>query len=40
MARQLNMPVFFTVPDSARAALPKEIETPDRLIDFQPPGCR
>ena len=39
MARLLSVPVFFTVPDSARAALPKEIETPDRLIDFRHPDA-
>jgi hypothetical protein len=39
MARLLNVPVFFTVPDSARAALPSEIDTPDRLIDFRHPDA-
>jgi hypothetical protein len=39
MVRLLNVPVFFTVPDSARAVLPKEINTPDRLIDFRHPDA-
>lgn len=39
MARQLNIPVFFAVPDSARAPLPADIATPDRLIDFQHPDA-
>jgi hypothetical protein len=39
MARQLNIPVFFAVPDSARAPLPADITTPDRLIDFQHPDA-
>jgi hypothetical protein len=39
MARLLNIPVYFTVPDSARAPLPADIETPDRLIDFQHPDA-
>src|SRR5262245_26391076 len=39
MVRLLNVPVFFTVPDSARAVLPKNINTPDRLIDFRHPDA-
>jgi len=39
MARQLNIPVYFTVPDSARAPLPDDIKTTDRLIDFQHPDA-
>src|SRR5258705_12078828 len=35
MARRLNIPVYFALPASARIALPKTIETTDRLIDFK-----
>jgi len=37
MARRLKIPVYFAVPASARLALPKTIETSDRLIDFKHP---
>jgi hypothetical protein len=40
MARQLSIPVYFAVPDSARAPLPADIETTDRLIDFQHPDAQ
>ncbi len=39
MARLLNIPVYFTVPDSARAPLPADIKTTDRLVDFQHPDA-
>ena len=39
MARKLNIPVYFAVPASARAALPKDIKTADRLIDFKHPDA-
>jgi len=39
MARRLKIPVYFAVPNSARAALPKSIETSDRLIDFKHPDA-
>lgn len=39
MARQLGIPVYFTVLDSARAPLPDDIKTTDRLIDFQHPDA-
>lgn len=39
-ARRLNIPVFFAVPASARLALPKNINTTDRLIDFKHPGAK
>jgi hypothetical protein len=39
MARQLKIPVWFAVPDDARAALPDDIETTDRLVDFQHPDA-
>jgi hypothetical protein len=35
--KRLGIPVYFAVPDSARLALPKNIDTPDRLIDFKHP---
>ena len=40
MARRLKIPVYFAVPNSARAALPKSIETSDRLIDFKHPDAK
>jgi len=39
MARRLGIPVYFAVPASARAVLPKDIKTPDRLIDFRHPDA-
>jgi hypothetical protein len=39
MARRLKIPVYFTLPDSARIALPADINTADRLIDFQHPDA-
>jgi hypothetical protein len=39
MARKLKIPVYFAVPAGARAALPKNIDTPDRLIDFKHPDA-
>jgi hypothetical protein len=39
MAKRLGIPVYFTVPHSARATLPKSIETPDKLIDFKHPDA-
>lgn len=39
MARKLNIPVFFAVPARARAALPKSINTTDRLIEFKHPDA-
>ena len=40
MARRLNIPVYFAVPASARGALPKNIDTTDRLIDFKHPDAK
>jgi hypothetical protein len=37
MARQLNVPVYFTVPASAMAPLAGDISTSDRLIEFRHP---
>lgn len=39
MAKKLDIPVFFAVPASARAPLPKDIDTTDRLIDFKHPDA-
>jgi hypothetical protein len=36
-AKRLDMPVYFAVPASARAKLPKSFNTTDRLIDFKHP---
>jgi hypothetical protein len=38
MARLLKIPVYFTVPDSARVPL-GDIKTTDRLVDFQHPDA-
>ncbi len=37
MARRLAIPVYFALPESARAELPRTIDTSDRLIDFRHP---
>jgi hypothetical protein len=37
MAQRLKIPVYFAVPASARGALPKNIDTTDRLVDFKHP---
>jgi hypothetical protein len=39
IAKRLRIPVYFTVPDSARITLPKDIETTDKLIDFKHPDA-
>jgi hypothetical protein len=39
MANKLKIPVYFGVPASARAPLPKDIKTTDRLIDFKHPDA-
>ena len=39
MANKLKIPVYFAVPASARAPLPKDIKTTDRLIDFKHPDA-
>lgn len=38
-AKKLNIPVFFAVPASARAELPRDIKTSDKLIDFKHPDA-
>src|SRR6476659_3220175 len=40
MACRLKIPVYFAVPNSARGALPKSVETSDRLIDFKHPDAK
>ncbi len=40
MARKLGIPVYFALPASARATLPKSINTSDRLIDFKHPDAK
>ena len=37
IARKLNIPVYFTVPASARGEVPKNAEAAGRLIDFRHP---
>jgi hypothetical protein len=39
VAQRLGIPVYFAVPDSARARLPRRIDTTDRLIDFRHPDA-
>lgn len=39
MARRLSIPVYFAVPASARVALPENIDTPDRLVEFKHPDA-
>ena len=40
LAKKLDIPVFFAVPASARAPLPKDIDTTDRLVDFKHPDAK
>ncbi|MGD9805611.1 MAG: hypothetical protein AB7E81_01060 [Hyphomicrobiaceae bacterium] len=40
MAKRLNIPVYFAVPASARATLPKTFNTTDRLIEFRHPDAK
>lgn len=40
MAKRLNIPVYFAVPASARATLPKTLKTTDKLIDFKHPDAK
>jgi hypothetical protein len=39
MARRLAIPVYFALPESARARLPRTIDTPDLLVDFRHPDA-
>jgi hypothetical protein len=40
IANRIKIPVYFAVPASARAPLPKSIETSDRLVDFKHPDAK
>jgi hypothetical protein len=40
MVRKMNIPVHFALPASARAPLPQNITTTDRLIDFKHPDAK
>jgi hypothetical protein len=40
IAKRLNISVYFTVPDSARIALPTPINTSDKLVDFHHPDAK
>ena len=40
IAAKLKIPVYFAVPASARVALPKDIKTTDKLIDFKHPDAK
>src|SRR5262249_42413763 len=40
LARRLKIPVHFAVPASARADLPKNIDWPERLLDFRHPDAK
>jgi hypothetical protein len=39
-ANKLKIPVFFTVPDTARTQLPKSFNTSDKLVDFHHPDAK
>jgi len=39
-AKRLDMPVYFAVPASARAKLPKSFNTTDRLVEFKHPDAK
>jgi hypothetical protein len=38
VAQRLAIPVYFALPDIARARLPRSIDTSDRLVDFRHPS--
>jgi hypothetical protein len=40
IAAKLKIPVYFALPASARATLPKDIKTTDKLIDFKHPDAK
>jgi hypothetical protein len=40
IAKKLNVPVYFTVPDTARIELPKSVNTSDKLVDFHHPDAK
>lgn len=39
LAKKLNIPIFFALPSSARAELPKSFNTTDILLDFKHPDA-
>lgn len=39
LAKKLNIPVYFSVPKSAWAPLPKDIKSTDKLVDFKHPDA-
>src|SRR5690606_40351755 len=39
IAKRLGIPVYFTLPESARIELPESIDTTDKLIDFRHPDA-
>jgi hypothetical protein len=40
IAKRLNIPIYFAVPNSARLPLSRDISLPDRLIDFKHPDAK
>jgi hypothetical protein len=40
IAKKLSIPIYFTVPDTARIELPKSINTSDKLVDFHHPDAK
>jgi hypothetical protein len=39
LAKKMNIPIFFALPPSSRAALPADINTTDVLVDFKHPDA-
>lgn len=39
LAKKLNIPIYFTLPDSTRVELPKSFDTSDVLVDFKHPDA-
>ena len=39
LAKKLNIPIYFALPSSARADLPKSFNTTDTLVDFKHPDA-
>lgn len=40
LAKKLNIPIYFTLPASARGAVPSDINTTDLLVDFKHPDAK
>ena len=40
IAKKLNIPVYFSVPSSARATLPRTFNTTDKLVEFKHPDAK